>query len=306
MNAVVLTVRQPARLPIQVLLTSRLAFGRDCDGFLLADAQASRVHAEFRLLDTQVVVADLASANGTRLNGRAISGDTLLETGDVILLGATEIEVGFPIDRPGAAGAEPPTADRPPSTIIRLSDLAAQDPHVAAAIAPTRGIGTFTIVFSDIEGSTALASSLGDEAWMGVLDRHNHVFRQHLDRFDGREIKAQGDGFMLSFDSARRAIGFAVVVQRELASMRAAEPSWPVHVRLGIHAGEAITTPDGDLFGRHVIVAARIADKAVGGEILVSSLVRELVAGSGEIVYGDSRTVALKGLDEQVVHTICW
>ena len=77
-------------------------------------------------------------------------------------------------------------------------------------------------------------------------------------------------------------------------------------MRLGIHSGEAISASDGDLFGRHVVLATRIADAALGGEILVSSLVREISLGRGDLVFGPARPVQLKGLGEHVVHDVVW
>lgn len=103
-----------------------------------------------------------------------------------------------------------------------------------------------------------------------------------------------------------RSVEFAIAVQRELERERAANPAWTVHVRIGIHSGEAIATSDGDLFGRHVIIAARVADKADGGEILVTSLVCELSRGRDEFVFGPAVVKSLKGIGDQVVHDVDW
>ena len=111
---------------------------------------------------------------------------------------------------------------------------------------------------------------------------------------------------MLTFSSARRAVRFAIATQRALDQSelwRAAA----VRVRMGIHIGEAIVDDIGDLVGRHVIVASRIANLATGGEILVSSLVREIVAARGDIVLGAGRTVVLKGIEGTcIVHPLDW
>jgi class 3 adenylate cyclase len=171
---------------------------------------------------------------------------------------------------------------------------------------PARRTGTFTIVFSDIEDSTRHATQVGDDAWMKVLDRHESLIRKAADEYGGRIVKNQGDGFMLTFESARRAVAFSVVVQQRLHAERIADPTWNVCVRVGLHAGEAIATADGDLFGRHVIVASRIADQAEGGEIVASAIVRELTPGSIEFEFDDGQSVALKGIGEQVIHRIAW
>jgi class 3 adenylate cyclase len=119
-------------------------------------------------------------------------------------------------------------------------------------------------------------------------------------------IKHQGDGFMLTFPSARRAVHCMIAIQRRLAAWAVSDPERALRVRMGAHVGEAIED-DGDLFGRHVILAARVGNEADGGQILVSSMVRELVAPRGDIDIGPPREVALKGLDGvQVVHEVGW
>ncbi len=124
-------------------------------------------------------------------------------------------------------------------------------------------------------------------------------------RFGGTEVKAQGDGFMLTFPSARRAVLFAIATQRALETDR--EAGSGVRIRMGLHTGEAIVDRSGDLFGRHVIVAARVANLAAGGEILLSSLVREIVAAQGDIFLGTSREVTLKGIEgTHVVYPVEW
>ena len=140
---------------------------------------------------------------------------------------------------------------------------------------------TVTVMFTDIENSTMLAEKYGDTQWMQVLRAHNEIVRKALRTYGGNEIKSQGDGFMLAFPSARRALMCAVAIQQEVDRHGRANPAEGVRVRIGLHTGEAIAE-GGDLFGRHVILAARIAGYAEGGQILVSHLVRELVAGADD------------------------
>jgi class 3 adenylate cyclase len=116
-----------------------------------------------------------------------------------------------------------------------------------------------------------------------------------VDSHGGYEVKAQGDGYMIAFDSGRRALKCAVDIQRNLARYRAAHPESPLHVRIGLHTGEVIRDQD-DFFGRNVILAARVASSAAGDEILASSVVRELTISSGEVEFGEFREVELKGL----------
>ncbi|MBA3653619.1 MAG: nuclear transport factor 2 family protein [Actinobacteria bacterium] len=150
--------------------------------------------------------------------------------------------------------------------------------------------GTVTIVFTDIEGSTQLLEKLGESAWMDVLHDHNRVVREQVASYSGFEVKSQGDGFMLAFASARNALWCGVGIQRTLASRAEG-----VQVRLGLHTAEAIREAD-DFYGKGVVLAARVAAEARGGEILVSSLVRELVDSTGEFSFEDPVEVELKGL----------
>ncbi len=136
---------------------------------------------------------------------------------------------------------------------------------------------------------------MGDAAWFDLLAEHNRVFREELARAGGREVKAQGDGFMLAFTSVRRALTFAVAAQQRLAEHSAADPDRAIRVRIGLHTGEAITDPSGDLFGRHVIKAARIANLAAGGQILVSATVREIATGHQGLEFSDGEIGRAEG-----------
>ena len=103
-----------------------------------------------------------------------------------------------------------------------------------------------------------------------------------------------GDGFMLAFKSAKDGLNCAIGIQRGIAA-RNDSADEPVEIRIGLHTGEAVQE-QGDFFGKHVNLAARIAAQADGGEILVSSLLKELTSSGGDIDFGDVRQVELKGL----------
>ncbi|OBK79217.1 hypothetical protein A5650_08365 [Mycobacterium sp. 1164985.4] len=166
--------------------------------------------------------------------------------------------------------------------------------------------GTVTIMFSDIEGSTALTEELGDERWLKLLHRHNALIRRHLAGNRGFEVKSQGDGFMVAFDSAGNALRCAIAIQRDLAARRDESGNQLLRVRIGLHTGEVIKERE-DFFGHTVILAARIGAKAKGGEILVSAVLRGLVAGSHEFQFGANRDEQLKGLrDPERVYEVCW
>ncbi|MGH7821960.1 MAG: AAA family ATPase, partial [Candidatus Binatia bacterium] len=155
--------------------------------------------------------------------------------------------------------------------------------------------GTITIMFSDIERSTEMFERLGDAAAYRILQRHNSIVREHVAACRGFEVEFQGDGFVIAFASARDALRCAVELQRSFAGYNRDNAEVPIRVRIGLHSGEAIREAD-RFFGRTVILAARIASQARGGEILVSSVLRELVASLGEFRFGAEREDTLKGL----------
>lgn len=166
--------------------------------------------------------------------------------------------------------------------------------------------GTVTILFSDIEGSTALTQRLGDQRAQELLHDHNALIRQQVQAHGGFEVKSLGDGFMLAFSSARRALQCAIAIQEEFAGYNDAHPEEPIRVRMGLHTGEAIKE-DGDFYGKSVILAARIADQAQGEEILVSSLLKELAESGGDIRFGEEREVELEGLSgTSRVYQVYW
>jgi class 3 adenylate cyclase len=166
--------------------------------------------------------------------------------------------------------------------------------------------GTVTILFTDIEGSTAMTERLGDRRAQEILRAHNALVRRELAAHGGFEVKSQGDGFMIAFQSARRALRCAIALQGAFAAHAEQHPGEPIRVRIGLHTGEPIKERD-DFFGQAVIMAARIAAAAKGGEILVSSLLRELTQVSGEFKFASTRQIELKGLDGlREVSAVAW
>jgi len=179
--------------------------------------------------------------------------------------------------------------------------------------AETPEAGMFrTVLFTDVEGSTALTQRLGDARARELLREHERIVREALRSHGGSELKTMGDGFMASFSSATRALESAIAMQRAFAvhnEAAAARPSTgsgraeEIRVRVGLNAGEPIAEEAEpgreDLFGTAVIVAARIAAQAKGGEILASDVVRGLVAGK-RFVFAERGEVTLRGFDEPV------
>jgi class 3 adenylate cyclase len=198
------------------------------------------------------------------------------------------------------------TTEMRATSIDRVAASAATE---AAAIAatPTGGDDTVTIVFSDIESSTERAMALGDQRWYEVLGIHNGIVRTRVAEFGGREVKSQGDGFMLTFPSARRAVQCCIAVQQDLAAFARSDPDSAVRVRMGVHTGEAIVDDDGDLFGKHIIVAARIANLAKGAQILASGLTSEITSSRGDLRFAPPEEVQLKGIEGAYqVCTVLW
>ena len=154
--------------------------------------------------------------------------------------------------------------------------------------------GTVTIIFTDIVDSTVLLGRLGDHVWVDLLRRHNAIIEECTAADGGTVVETQGDGSMLAFPSARRAVACAEAIQRDIGRAFA-DVSPPVVIRIGVHTGDALHQDD-HFFGTTVHYAARVASQALGGEILVSSVVHDLVACPG-VNFHESREVELKGLD---------
>lgn len=166
--------------------------------------------------------------------------------------------------------------------------------------------GTVTILFTDIEGSTALNEELGDRKWVGLLARHDKVIRGKVDAHGGHVVKNQGDGFMVAFAGADEAVDCAVDIQRAMSGngSRRADPR--ISVRIGIHKGDAVHR-DGDLFGRNVSYAARVAEHALGGEILISQAVLEGGSPGIRSTVDETRDVELKGVPgRHRLHLVGW
>ncbi len=164
--------------------------------------------------------------------------------------------------------------------------------------------GLVTIMFTDMEGSTALTDRLGDARARELLREHERMVREALKAHGGSEVKALGDGFMTSFSSATRVLECAIALQRAFAQHNESAPE-PIRVRIGLNAGEPIAEDD-DLFGTAVNEAARITATAKGGEILASDVVRQLVKGK-DFLFADRGEASLKGFDEPVrLYEVRW
>jgi pimeloyl-ACP methyl ester carboxylesterase len=147
-----------------------------------------------------------------------------------------------------------------------------------------------TLLFTDIVGSTERAAHLGDRRWRALLESHNIVVREQLARYRGREVDSAGDSFLATFDGPARAIRCACAIRDELARLG-------IRVRAGLHTGECELVGE-KVRGIAVHTGSRVAAIAASGEVLVSSTVKDLVAGSG-IEFEDRGLHALKGVPGQ-------
>ena len=191
------------------------------------------------------------------------------------------------VDQMAAQGIDPTSMETSIDAVASIVGM--ERPDLRRAASPD---GTVAIVFSDIEGSTQMAERLGDERWIAVVRRHNEIVRDRLAAHRGTEVKALGDGFMLAFPTPADAVACAVDIQRAFAEHNARHPDEQIRVRVGVHSGQAIREGE-DFYGKTVILAARIAAEARGGEILVSSDAR---ARAGEVTTDETRDTELKGL----------
>jgi class 3 adenylate cyclase len=232
-------------------------------------------------------------------------GRTLLDAGDAV--GAME-KFNAALEVYARIGAKPFWSERVVADKMRAQGLDASlavGSSIEAVTIAVKGDASLegiskdrpvAIMFTDIEGSTAMAAELGDRAWFDLLRRHNESIRAKITKFGGVEVKSVGDGFMIAFEQLDKALSCATAIQRTIAT------STPeIKVRIGVHAGRAIREA-GDFFGTTVNLASRIADAARGGEILVSPSLAEM-----DCPFEEPREVVLKGFTGvQKVHPLVW
>jgi class 3 adenylate cyclase len=181
----------------------------------------------------------------------------------------------------------------PPTSVDEVAErVGSERPSLRPAAAPD---GTVTVLFSDIEASTELNERLGDVRWLELLRAHHAIVRDQVHAHGGFEVKSQGDGFMIAFPSARRAVECARAIQSAIQSGLAEHPDGPIRLRIGLHTGEAIRE-EADFYGKNIALAARITDQARGGEILASSVVKELTESAGDLRFESKRELELDGL----------
>jgi class 3 adenylate cyclase len=183
---------------------------------------------------------------------------------------------------------------------IRLAFLR-QGTEAAAPAVGAAPSGMVTVMFTDMEGSTAITQRLGDAKAQELLRQHNSIVRAALKEHGGAEIKHTGDGIMASFSSTVRALECAISLQRALG----AQEDIPLRVRVGLNAGEPVAE-DEDLFGTAVQMAARVCAHAEPGQIVAANVVREMAAGKG-FLFSDIGDVTLRGFEDPVrLYEVSW
>ena len=184
-------------------------------------------------------------------------------------------------------------------------DLTPDDLPEGAAGTPVLDTALRTILFTDLEGSTAMTQRLGDEAAHRLVQEHNAIIRNALREHRGNEVKTIGDAFMVSFVSPRRAVECSIAIQRGLHEHIGQEPGQAIRVRAGLSAGEPVEEKQ-DFFGAAVQLAARACAHAQPGQILASSVVRDLCIGK-MFSFLNVGEVPLKGFPEPVrLYEVQW
>jgi class 3 adenylate cyclase len=165
---------------------------------------------------------------------------------------------------------------------------------------------TVTIMFTDIVGSTELQQRLGDRKARGLMRAHDEIIRQRTREHGGIEVKATGDGFMLTFPSANRAASATIAMQQDLHATEFLRPDIAIAIKLGISVGEPIREQQ-DLFGMSVVLASRIGAKADPGQILAPQIVYGLLGDAGGFKFTSAGEHSLKGIPEpQKLYEVSW
>jgi pilus assembly protein CpaF len=169
---------------------------------------------------------------------------------------------------------------------------------IISSLSAGQSEGTVTIMFTDVEGSTQMLSSRGFTLSHEIMKAYESIIEEKITEHAGRRIKGLGDGVMVSFGSSRHAVECAIAIQRGIAEYSKQNPERKLKIRIGLNTGEVVEEA-GDIFGAAVNVAARVAGKAKGGEILVSEVVRNLVGPVAEMKFGYRGRYKLKGFPDR-------
>jgi len=271
------------------------------------DGQSALRMVEELVPDVVLMDIRMPGMDGLEATRRIVQDEHLNGTRIVILTTFDVDEYVFEALRVGASGFL--VKDTEPGVLLQAVRAVARGDALLSPGVTRRLIGAFaggqasafpsgseadrvlaTVMFSDIVSSTERAARMGDRLWRDEMDRHDELVRAQLREYGGREIKTTGDGFLALFDAPARAIRCAVAIRERLRAVG-------VDVRIGLHSGE-VELRGNDVAGIAVNIGARVAALGSGGEVVVSSTVRDLVTGSG-IEFVDRGEHVLKGVPDR-------
>jgi class 3 adenylate cyclase len=262
----------------------------------------SRRHARVRRTDTGFVIEDEQSTNGLQINGSTVREPHPLVTGDCVVLG----DVSLTYEGPDADALLTVVYTAPASLPPPALDAGDATPVLAGRGGTRRPAGLCSILFTDLVDHTRQVTRVGDLAGQVWLRRHSAILREQFEQHGGIEEKWTGDGFVVTFDSARRALQCAIAIQRATREHNAGAVDGLIQVRIGLNTGEVLRE-EGELFGNAVILAARIMSEAGAGEILISELMYHVVQPGGDIDAIDRGLFTLKGFpQEQRLFQVVW
>jgi class 3 adenylate cyclase len=192
---------------------------------------------------------------------------------------------------------------QPSSIDVIASELGPAPPALGEFSSPD---GSLTLLFTDIEDAAAKQERLGADEWSDLLRDHSAMLEQIVGHHDGNVVKSENDGHMIAFSSAHAGLRCAIELQRTFAVRPLASLGGPLPLRTGLHAGFVIVNAD-DFYGRNVVLAARVADRARGGEILVSQTMREYTETDPSFRFELRGEFHFKGmLGEHKVYAVDW
>lgn len=228
----------------------------------------SRRHARVWRDGERYLIEDLGTRNGTLVNREPVTAPRPLKDGDEIAL-------------PG----------------IVLVFRSTEETMMLTVQPPPPKAATFTFLFADLRDYSAFVERRGDAAAAELIHDYRDLMRRQIAAAEGAEIKTEGDSFYVVFDSAQQAMRCAIAIQRAAARANAQRPDRPIHIGVGLNAGEPVREGDG-FVGSAVNVAARLAQNAKAAEILVSEVVRGLVRTSGIAPMEERTGITLKNIDD--------
>ena len=237
------------------------------------DRSVSSLHAEAAPLGSDWLIRDEGiSRNGTFVNDERVDGRRRLRDGDVIRVGRTALS---------------------------FKDLGAAQRGATTVIDAMSAMGTVTLLFTDLVGSTELMQRLGDDAADRLRREHFAILREAAREHSGHEVKSLGDGLMVAFPSAVSAVNCAMRMQQRIVLQNDADEGQAMSLRIGLNAGEVVSA-DGDYFGTPVVVAKRLCDRAGPGQTLLADVVRVLVGRRGDHRFISLGELRLKGIADPV------